>query len=78
MRQKGFPRSFKANKTLGYFWLRPSALVSKTEKTQMEKYKLNTILEALNEVPAEFPETKQFIEEHLEQKCFKENVLSKR
>ena len=27
----------------------------------------------MSEVPVEFPETKQFIEEHLEQQCLKNN-----
>ena len=41
----------------------------------MEEWKLDIAKEALNEVSVEFPETKQFIEENLEQKCLKENVL---
>ena len=28
----------------------------------------------MDEVTAEFPETKEFIEEHQEQKCLKDNV----
>ena len=32
-----------------------------------------TTLEVLNELSIELPETKQFMEEHLEQKCLKEN-----
>ena len=40
----------------------------------MEKQKLKITLEVLNEVSVEFPETKQFLEEHLEQKCLKENI----
>ena len=40
----------------------------------MEKQKLKTTLEILHEVSVEFPETKEFIEEHLEQKCLKENI----
>ena len=31
-------------------------------------------LEVLYEFSVEFPETKQFTEEHLEQKCLKENI----
>ena len=41
----------------------------------MEKRKLKITLEVLNEVTAEFPETKEFREERLEQKCLKENIL---
>ena len=40
----------------------------------MEKRKLKITLEVLNEVIAEFPETKEFIAERLEQKCAKENI----
>ena len=40
----------------------------------MEKRKLKISLEVLNNVTAEFPETKEFIEEHLEQKYLKENI----
>ena len=32
-------------------------------------------METLNEVSIEFPETKQFIEEHLKQICLKEKIL---
>ena len=38
------------------------------------KWKLKITLEVLNGVTAEFPETKEFIEERLEQKCAKENI----
>lgn len=41
----------------------------------MEERKLDVAKEALNEVSVKFPETKQFIEENLEQKCLKENIL---
>ena len=40
----------------------------------MEKRKLKITLEELNEITAEFPETKEFIEERLEQKCLKEDI----
>ena len=40
----------------------------------MEKRKLKITSEVLNEVTAEFPETKEFIEERLEQKCAEENI----
>ena len=40
----------------------------------MEKQKLKITLEILHEVSVEFPETKEFIEEHLDQKCLKENI----
>ena len=40
----------------------------------MEKLNFKVTLEVLQEVSVEFQETKQFIEEHLEQKCLKENV----
>ena len=57
-----------------YFGLRSSALASKTETTKWEKPKLNITLEVLTEVSVEFSETKQFIEDHLEQKFVKENI----
>lgn len=41
------------------------------------KRKLNIVMEILNEVSIEFLETKQFIEEHLAQKCLKENISAK-
>ena len=44
-------------------------LASKTETTQTEKRKLSVTLELLNEVSTEFAETKNFIDEYLEQKC---------
>ena len=40
----------------------------------MEKRKIKITLEILIEVSVEVPETKQFIEEHLEQKCLNENI----
>ena len=61
----------------GYFGLRPSALAIKIETTKMEKRKLDIVMQTPNEVSAEFQETKQFIEEHLEQRCLKENISVK-
>ena len=40
----------------------------------MEKRKLCITLEVLKEVSTEFPETKQFVDKHLERKCLKENI----
>ena len=40
----------------------------------MEKRKLKVTLGVLNEVSVECMETKQFIQEHIEQKCLKENI----
>ena len=40
----------------------------------MDKRKLNTAIEVLHEVSVEFPDTKEFIEERLEQKFLKENI----
>ena len=57
--------------------MRPSALASKTETKKIEKREHKITLEVLNEVSVEFPETKQFIEEHLEQECLKK-YISKR
>ena len=40
----------------------------------METRKLEVTLGVLNEVSVECMETKQFIQEHIEQKCLKENI----
>lgn len=40
----------------------------------MEKQKMNIAIEVLNKVSAEFPNTKEFIEERLEQQDLKENI----
>ena len=40
----------------------------------MDIQRLKITLKVLNEVKVQFPETKEFIEERLEQKCLKENV----
>lgn len=40
----------------------------------MDKRKLKVVMKVLNEESLEFPHTKEFIEEHLEQKCLKENI----
>ena len=42
----------------------------------MDKRKLNIVIEILQAVSVEFPHTQGFIEEHLEQKCQKENISS--
>ena len=46
----------------------------KQKRQQTGKTKLIITLEVLNEVKTEFPKTKEFIEERLEQKCLKENI----
>ena len=43
----------------------------------MDKRKLRIILKVLDEVKVQFPETKQFIEEGLDQECLKENISAK-
>ena len=55
-----------------------SPLVSKTETTKMGKRKFIIAMEVLNEVSIEFLEIKEFIDQKLEQKFFKENNLYKR
>ena len=42
----------------------------------MEKRRSKIFLKVLNEVKVQFPKTKEFIEERLEQKCLKENMLN--
>ena len=48
-----------------------SALTSKTETRKMDKRMLSIAIEVLNGVPVEFLETKEFIDEKLEQKFCK-------
>ena len=45
-----------------------------SDRTKMKKQKHKIILEVLRKASVEFPETKQFIGEHLEQKCLIENM----
>ena len=52
--------------------MRSSALASKTETTT--RWKKEITCKVLNEVKVQFPKTKEFIEERLEQKCLKENI----
>ena len=40
----------------------------------MEKRRSKIFLKVLSEVKVQFPETKEFIDERLEQKCLKENM----
>ena len=43
----------------------------------MDKKRLRVVLKVLDEVKVQFPETKQFIEECIEQECLKENISAK-
>ena len=40
----------------------------------MDKRRIKITLKVLDEVKVQFPETKQFIEECIEQECLKENI----
>ena len=40
----------------------------------MEKRRLKITFKVLNEVKVQFPRTKEFIEERVEQECLKENI----
>ena len=40
----------------------------------MDKQRLRVALKVLDEVKVQFPETKQFIEDAIEQECLKENI----
>ena len=40
----------------------------------MDKQRIRITMKVLGKVKVQFPETKEFIEEHLEQKCLKENI----
>ena len=51
-----------------------SALANKTKTTKMKKRKLNIVIEVLNDVSIEFPETMEFINEKLDQICSKESI----
>ena len=57
-----------------HFILMSSALASKTETRKMDKRMLSIAIEVLNGVPVEFLETKEFIDEKLEQKFCKEII----
>ena len=71
----GVESSLHQNKTLEYFRLISSALVSKNKKQQKwKKRKIKVTLEMLQEVSAEFPETKKFIDQKLEEKFCKEKI----
>ena len=41
----------------------------------MEKRKLNNTLEVLSEVPVTFPDIKAFMDEKLEEKCARDNII---
>ena len=51
-----------------------SYIFSKESFSYISANEVLQILEVLNEVSVKFQETKKFIEEHLEQKCLKENI----
>ena len=40
----------------------------------MDKKRLKITLKVLNDVKEEYPATKKYIEDHLEEECFKENI----
>ena len=62
-------------KTLRYFRLRSSTLESKTQHIiKMNKRRIKFVTKILDEVKDQFPETKEFIDEHQEQGCSKENI----
>ena len=65
-------------KTLRYFGLRSSALESKKKNThsKMDKRRLRVALKVLDEVRVQFLDTKQFIEDSIEQECLKENIYA--
>ena len=44
-----------------------------TSKTETDR-RLRITLKVLNEVKVQFPQTKEFIEERLQQECLKENI----
>ena len=48
-----------------------------TTNIEKKKRKLNIAMEVLHEVSVTFTETKEFIDEKLEQKCSKENISVK-
>ena len=44
----------------------------------MDKRRLRVVVKVVNEVKVQFPQTKEFIEERLEQECSKENISAKK
>ena len=57
--------------------MRSSALLkSKTKNThnKMDKRQMRVVLKILDAVKTQFPDTKQFIEDSIDQHCLKENI----
>ena len=56
--------------------MRSSALESKTKNThsKMDKRRLRVALKVLDTVKVHFPDTKQFIEDSIDQEYLKENI----
>lgn len=63
-------KELSRSRTTQIFWVDAYA----RRKNRMEKQKMNIAIEVLNKVSAEFPNTKEFIEERLEQQDLKENI----
>ena len=65
------------SKIKAIFRLRSSALENTIQHTatKMDKRRIKMVIKVLEEVKAQFPETKEFIDERVEQECSKENIL---
>ena len=62
---------------LRFFERRSSSLLeSKTKNThnKMDKRRMRVALKILDTVKTQFPDTKQFIEDSIDQQCLKENI----
>ena len=62
------------NKTFSDIWLDTKCTWQKNRNNRIEKTKLNIAMEVQHKVYVPFPETKDFINEKLKQKCSNENI----
>ena len=65
-------------KTLRYFRVRSSALESKSKNTRnkMDKRRPRVALKVLGAMKEQFPDTKQFIEDLIDEECLKEKIFA--
>ena len=62
---------------LRYFGVRSSALESKSKNNthnKMDKKRLRVALKVLDAVKTQFPDTKQYIEDLIDEECLKKNI----
>ena len=54
--------------------MRNSKKQHKTEKTNMDKWRIKIAMKVLDDVKEDFPETKEFLDGCIQQECLKENI----